>query len=425
MKLLLCSMTVPWPNRPAQGAYHLSQARAVHELGHAMEIFSPAPALPTYPSRWFAAGRRHLERPMAYKMEGVSIFSPRVPFAFPNVLRTVGAKVAPRLTNQLTMLLAGTLRCHCKARAIEGILAHGVFPWGLVCTRVASDLDIPLCFIEHSAEDVFRLDPSSNITRHCQHIYRQAKAVFVVGRPMQDHITRVMPDVHVQLVPNGVSPAPVGLGMHRKVNISPRVLAACHYYRRKGLEELVEAWPAVLAKHPGAVLEIHTNAPSSLRQLVMQSAARDSIELQGMIPAPELRLRMAEADLFALPSRGEAFGLVYAEALSVGTPVLMSQDCGLAAEVSQEHCSMGYVVAECSAKTLADAINKVLSNPGDLRQRGLRGKKHVDRHYTWQANASAVIGIFEKDTVASNQSTYPHAATPLWSNHAAENTTVA
>ena len=41
-RMLLCSMSVPWPERQLLGAYHVDQALALRELGVNMELFSPA-----------------------------------------------------------------------------------------------------------------------------------------------------------------------------------------------------------------------------------------------------------------------------------------------------------------------------------------------------------------------------------------------
>jgi phosphatidylinositol alpha-1,6-mannosyltransferase len=419
MRLLLCSMTVPWPDRPSQGAYHVSQARAVNELGHAMEIFSPAPAIPESLGRWFAGCRRHLARPSMYEVDGVPIFSPQVPFVFPRFLRARGAMSAPRLTNGLSMVTADTLRNHCRTRGIEGIVAHGVFPWGLVGTHVACELGIPLCFIEHSAEDVLRLRAGSAITRHYRQMGRRARSVFVVGRPMCDHLMNLMPEVSVELIPNGVTAPPVGLAKRVSRGSALRVLAACHYYRRKGLEELVTAWPAVATRLPGAVLEVHTNAPPSLRQLVKNSPARESIELAGMLPAQHLRQRMAQADLFALPSNGEAFGLVYAESMSVGTPVLMTADCGLAGVVADRLSPLGYVIHDRSPTAVADALISALADAGELRLRGQRGIDYVARHFTWQANAAALISCFAPASGSGGHASTSQSIHHPWNNHAA------
>jgi len=60
-RILLCSMSVPWPTRPLLCRYHIDQARAMRELGVDMQLFSPAPLVP----RWTAAVHRkcraHLE----------------------------------------------------------------------------------------------------------------------------------------------------------------------------------------------------------------------------------------------------------------------------------------------------------------------------------------------------------------------------
>jgi glycosyltransferase involved in cell wall biosynthesis len=209
---------------------------------------------------------------------------------------------------------------------------------------------------------------------------------------MRAHLTEHLELTNVEWIPNGVSTSDTKPDASASRDCV--VLAAGHYYRRKRFEELVECWPGVVRRVPHARLAIVTNAPQSLRSLVTRSAVASSISLQPLLPATQLHRMMAAATLFALPSTAEAFGLVYAEALSVGTPVLTSTDCGLAALVSSPDAPLGWVSDAKDPASLTRSIVGAIESPDECRRRGLSGSRVVRERFTWQANAYAVLNAF-------------------------------
>ena len=115
------------------------------------------------------------------------------------------------------------------------------------------------------------------------------------------------------------------------------ILAATNYYRRKGLEELIAAFDEVASDHPDAELQLVVDAPKRLLRCVQSAVHRARIHVQPPLDPQALLAFMGWADLFALPSWREAFGLVYAEALAAGTPVLATSDSGFACEATAWH----------------------------------------------------------------------------------------
>jgi glycosyltransferase involved in cell wall biosynthesis len=94
---------------------------------------------------------------------------------------------------------------------------------------------------------------------------------------------------------------------------------------RMGIEHLLGAMPAVLARHPDARLVIGGDGPlaATLRARTTALGLDAAVRFTGFVPESELPHLYAAADLFVLPSEGlEGFGLVTLESLACGTPVI-------------------------------------------------------------------------------------------------------
>lgn len=103
--------------------------------------------------------------------------------------------------------------------------------------------------------------------------------------------------------------------------------------RWKGFHVLLDAVPALLARHPDATVVLvggpHELDPSCARELAAQAARLgrpDRVRLVGQQPNPEEW--MQAMDVFVHTSRGEPFGMVVIEAMALGKPVVASAEGG-------------------------------------------------------------------------------------------------
>ena len=94
----------------------------------------------------------------------------------------------------------------------------------------------------------------------------------------------------------------------------------------KGHDAVIAAWPQVLEQIPAAQLRIV--GPCALgsceRRDEMLLGATKQVEILGAVSEEEKERYLAECRVMALPSRGEGFGLVYAEAMRMGRPCIVS-----------------------------------------------------------------------------------------------------
>lgn len=401
-RILMSSMAVPWPSKPTLCAFHHDQANALAEFGTEMRLFSPAPQLPRFLRCLGARFRGQIDRPESYELNGVQTESPRVPFAFPPSVRHRLAVKRPELVSAIARhAMRRSLRRVIEDYRPDMLLVHGIMPMGRLVQEAAREHGLPFSIIEHSAGDVMRLESDTPLERHYKEIAAEAEKVFVVGTWMDVHLKEIGWS-NVSMLPNGTSyPGEEQLNRPRPEDLKGRtiVLSAAHYNRRKGFEDLVAAFTKVESKHPDAMLVVISDASEDLQNQIHDAALGDRIRLLPLMSQDALKQWMVWADLFAMPSWSEAFGLVYIEAMTCRSPVLMTSDCGLAPQLglvitepmAQQH---GWIVEPRNVDAIAAALDNALSDPARLRRMGESGQAFVAERFTWNENARQLLAAF-------------------------------
>jgi len=106
-----------------------------------------------------------------------------------------------------------------------------------------------------------------------------------------------------------------------------------------------------------------------------------------------------QADVFVLASEGESFGMVAAEAAAAGTPVIVSDRCGIAGFFEAGEA----LVVPYERDAVVGAIRRVLSDES-LRQQLARGGPAAARRMSWDSVTDAQERIY-RDVAARNAST--------------------
>jgi D-inositol-3-phosphate glycosyltransferase len=113
----------------------------------------------------------------------------------------------------------------------------------------------------------------------------------------------------------------------------------------------------------------------------------------GSQPQDELPLYYSAADVVAVPSRYESFGLVAVEAMACGTPVVASRAGGLTFTV--EDGETGLLVAQGDHDALAQALHTLLADEAKRKYMGSMGHFSAQR-FSWDAIASSVLHLYHR-----------------------------
>ncbi len=130
--------------------------------------------------------------------------------------------------------------------------------------------------------------------------------------------------------------------------------------RYKGIDEILAVFPEVLKAVPDAhyLLLGEGNDRQRIEQVVRDRHLESAVTFGGNVAREELCAHYNLCDLFAMPSRGEGFGIVFLEALACGKPVLAGNKDGSADPLRDGE--LGILVDPDNPAELRDAIIAVL-----------------------------------------------------------------
>lgn len=173
----------------------------------------------------------------------------------------------------------------------------------------------------------------------------------------------------------------------------PVVLTVRRLVRRMGLEGLVEAMQAVRQRVPDALLLIAGRGPlgAELAARIDALGLRDHVRLLGFVPDGDLPLAYRAADVTVVPTVAlEGFGLVAAESLAAGTPVLVTPVGGLPEVVRDLH--PGLVLPLASPEALAEGLVDALRGGGLPSREACR--EFARARYAWPTVAREVSAVY-------------------------------
>lgn len=156
---------------------------------------------------------------------------------------------------------------------------------------------------------------------------------------------------------------------------------------QKGLDTLIEAFARVAASNPDARLRIAGRGKdaAAVRDLVMAANLSDRVEIAGSVSEAERRALLAGATVQVMPSRFEGFGMVAAEAMAAGVP-LVATSAGSLPEVVDAPAG-GILVPPSDPPALASAIDRLLRDR-EARDGLSRTARASAERFRWDAVAS-------------------------------------
>jgi glycosyltransferase involved in cell wall biosynthesis len=183
------------------------------------------------------------------------------------------------------------------------------------------------------------------------------------------------------------------------LNRSDLILSTVSYLRPiKNPQTIVEACGLLAARNVSFRLLVAGDGEmlTELKELSHRLNIADRILWLGLVPDPSSLLQAS--DLFLLTTVGEAFGLVLAEAMACGVPVVATRSGGIIEVIDDG--KTGLLVPPLDPAALADAMEQLACDPARRHAMGVAGRQRVLMNFTVGTAVQNTIRLYESLGIA-------------------------
>lgn len=210
-----------------------------------------------------------------------------------------------------------------------------------------------------------------------------------------------VPPEKVHVIPNGIAPEdlpapdPSSFRTRHALGDAPSILFVGRLNHIKGPDLLLEAfcnqkdaldgYQLVFVGPDGGLL-------ATLQDMARQRGVAERVRFVGFVGGADKYQAYFAAKLLVIPSRQEAMSIVVLEAGATGTPVLLTDQCGIS-EVAQYG---GGEVVEASVAGLEKGLLSLLRDRAALERMGAALKTYVERTYLWDNLVPRYLALYRQ-----------------------------
>ena len=185
-------------------------------------------------------------------------------------------------------------------------------------------------------------------------------------------------------------------------NYPPKIVSVGRLITKKGFQYLVESCALLRDSGLDFHCEIIGNGPleDDLRNQIQQLRLDDCVELAGALPWQEVNSRLNASSVFVLPCVSDDGGgmdnlpTVILEAMNAALPVVSTRLAAVPEMVDEG--ITGFLVDECDASALADAVGHILKMPDCGQAIGRAGKDYAEKKFSVVQTVSSLMSLIKQ-----------------------------
>ena len=234
------------------------------------------------------------------------------------------------------------------------------------------------------------------------HLYQKrdlqkAACILATARMEADSIRALGINAPIAIVPNGIDMSEYQCrSSEEKCRVKKQILFLSRIHKKKGIELLIKAWERLHDKYPEWSVVIAGNGEEAYIDYLKDIISGNGLDKCVKIIPPafgEAKHKLyCESSLFVLPTYSENFGMVIAEAMSCGVPVITTNGTPWQ-ELNDK--SLGWCI-DLSLENLVLTITHAIDLGTDaLFDMGQRGSMYVQRSYEYTQVAAKNKQVYE------------------------------
>ncbi|QJD87205.1 glycosyltransferase [Cohnella herbarum] len=370
MKILFLSWAYPKDNTPYLGIWAHQQALALKAKGVDVEVVNAVPYIPQAFGVLSKKIREYAHIPKQEDYEGIKVYHPRLFRTKPQALLD---NLLFHFLGFQSRFIAASISREIDLDQFQIIHAHNLYPDGVLAYRLSKRFGIPYVLTLHDVDKYNRFPENGWLKSVSRKIIAGAEKVFAVSHKVKNNISPYVNHDRMDILYNTFWTAERTINRPQEYNI----VIIASLIERKGVHILLQAYARIVKKYSEYKLIIIGNGDyyDSLKTLAWSLGIGEKVLFKGTLSHPEAMEELATASIFCLPSWDEAFGVVYAEAMSFGIPIIGCKGEGIADIISDR--VNGLLVESNNVSDLEQALNELIQNPERTRQIGIAGKEKI------------------------------------------------
>ena len=366
--------------------YVHEQAKALRAQGHDVTVISCVGVMPMMQKLRPALAETDRRTPKKDVIDGIPVYFPRC-----LTLGNAGEKaIGGWPLYRAALPIAKALH---REKPFDIVHAHMLPRDGHAGLLLARALGVPVALTVHGTDIFHYFIPGKEPWKRNVRIAQDVDALMAVSSLLMSRVAPYRGESRLsRVVPNGVDLSLVPNDEKRK----PRsVISVGTLKARKCMDRTLEAFARLAGEYPDATLTIVGigEMEEQLRARIGQLGLQSRITLTGGLPHEEVLRRMAQSDLFVLPSWGEGYGIVYIEAMAAGCIAVGAKDEGIADTITDGE--NGFLVPAGDIDETERVMRQVFAHPEAyeaLRQKGMQSAHGL----TWARNAEKTAEVYRE-----------------------------
>lgn len=299
-----------------------------------------------------------------------------------------GSPVKLKLLSSLTD--TGEIEAFILSERVELIQLQSIWSWSYhQVVKIARRLKIPYVITPRGMLEPWSLQQKKfkkklAMVLYQRHDIKKAACIYTTAEMEAEHIRDLGIEVPCSIIPNGIEMD--GYPCRTSIdNVKKKVLFLSRIHEKKGIELLIDVWKNIYLDFPGWCVEIVGNGEikyvDSLKARIHELGLDNYISILPPAFGEEKVPLYQESALFVLPSYSENFGMVIAEAMSCGVPVITTTNCPWKI-LNETHT--GWCI-DLSLQNLENALRNAMSMDAQaLFEMGQRASKLIDANFNYR-----------------------------------------
>lgn len=270
------------------------------------------------------------------------------------------------------------------------------FPTGLL--SLALNKKIPY-IVSLRGSDVPGYDKYSKVTSYLHRvlkpinlsIWRNAGRVIALSEGLKKIASLSAPELEMGVIHNGIDSNvfyPEGVA-RKRANNQIKLICVSRLLERKGIQYLLQALADIRKENISLEIVGEGSFEANLKAMTLELELTQRVHFAGYCPRQELYKLYNQSDIFVLPSLTESFGLVFAEAMACGLPIIGTRVGGIPEIVLDN--DNGILVPPHNVEALKEAILSLADDPALRKKIGRQNVQRIRKKFSWKIIATEYL----------------------------------